>query len=253
METVSFETVSFFIPLPYFCMDFKTKQELFSFFSDFISEHKGELFDKKILERTRYFCMVLDNVYQVHNASAILRSCECMGIQDVHIIESNNEFEAHGEIALGASQWLSLYKYNQKNSILDVYQQLRHKGYSIVATTPHTDAYTPETLPIDSKLAFVFGTELNGLSDEAIDQADFKMKIPMYGFTESFNISVSAALTSYLFIDRLRKSQIKWQLNEEEMLDVKINWAKSVINKVDLLEKEFFIRKALDFPLESAK
>ena len=223
-------------------MDIKTKKELFDFLSSFVSEHKKALFEKNILERTKHFTLVLENVYQSHNASAILRSCDCLGIQNVHVLESENNFEAHCEISLGASQWLSLYRYDSTNSITDVYHHLRADGYSIVATTPHTNAYFPETIPIDKKLAFVFGTELQGLSTKAIEQADYQMKIPMYGFTESFNISVSAAISSYLFIDRLRKSEINWQLSEEEKLDIKISWAKSVIKKADLLEKEFFLR-----------
>ncbi|MEI8201787.1 MAG: RNA methyltransferase [Bacteroidota bacterium] len=221
-------------------MDILTKKRLFEFLSTFISENRKELFEKNIQERTKYITIVLDNVYQSHNASAILRSSECMGIQDVHIIQSENNFEANSEIALGSSQWLDLHKYNQKDSITEIYQSLRKKNYSIVATSPNNQAFTPETLPMNTKLAFVFGTELRGLSNDAMEQADFLMKIPMYGFTQSLNISVSVGITSYIFIERLRKMNINWQLGEEEMLDVKINWARSTIKRVDLLEKEFF-------------
>ncbi len=224
-------------------MEYQEKQELCDYLLSFISEHKRALFEKHILNRTRYITLVLENVYQSHNASAVLRSCDCMGIQDVHVIESENQFEAHSDIALGASQWLTLVKHKTANSVVEVFDNLRSKGYKIVATTPHTNAYTPETLPIDKKLAFVFGTELKGLSEEAIKNSDYLMKIPMYGFTESFNISVSAALTTYLFVERLRKSNINWSLSEMEKLDVKLSWAKSVIKKVELIEKEFVKRK----------
>ena len=221
-------------------MDVKTKQLLLEHLLSFISDNKRSKFEKIIQSRTRHITVVLEDIFQPHNASAVLRSCDCFGVQDVHIIENRNTYEVNPDVALGSSKWLNLTKYNeQENNTLDAYQKLRNSGYKIVATTPHKHDQLLEDLPLDDKIALVFGTELNGLSQLAIDEADEYVKIPMYGFTESFNISVSAALSLFYLTEKLRTSEINWKLTPEENIDVQINWAKSVIKKVDIIEKEF--------------
>ena len=219
------------------------KQALYSFLSEFISENKKNKFEEIILQRTRYLTVVLEDIFQPHNASAVLRSCDCFGIQDIHIIENNNKYEINPDVALGSSKWLSLFRYNQTNdNTLSCIQHLKSSGYSIVATTPHKDDFTPEQLPLDKKIALVFGTEKEGLTKNAIGMADSFVKIPMYGFTESLNISVSVALLVRSITERLHNSEYNWQLTEKENLDVRIAWAKNVVKKSNLLEKEFFNR-----------
>jgi tRNA (guanosine-2'-O-)-methyltransferase len=216
------------------------KQQLYSFLSGFISENKKNKFEEIILQRTRYITVVLEDIFQPHNASAVLRSCDCFGIQDVHIIENNNKYEINPDVALGSSKWLSLYKYHSaENNTVDCLQQLKDSGYHIIATAPHKKDHTPEDLPLDQKIALVFGTEMEGLTSKAIEMADGFVNIPMYGFTESLNISVSAALLVRSITERLHNSEIPWQLSETESLDIRILWAKSVVKKADLLEKEF--------------
>ncbi|MCX6247997.1 MAG: RNA methyltransferase [Bacteroidetes bacterium] len=217
------------------------KQQLYSFLSGFISENKKNKFEEIILQRTRYITVVLEDIFQPHNASAVLRSCDCFGIQDVHIIENNNKYEINPDVALGSSKWLTLYKYSAaENNTIRCLQELKDSGYRIIATTPHKHDHTPEALPLDQKIALVFGTELEGLTPQAIEMADGFVKIPMYGFTESLNISVSAALLVRSLTGRLRNSGIPWQLSETDSLDIRIAWAKSVVKKADLIEKEFF-------------
>lgn len=216
------------------------KQQLYSFLSGFISENKKNKFEEIILQRTRYITVVLEDIFQPHNASAVLRSCDCFGIQDVHIIENNNKYEINPDVALGSSKWLSLYKYHSaENNTVDCLQQLKDSGYHIIATTLHKKDHTPEDLPLDQKIALVFGTEMEGLTHKAIEMADGFVKIPMVGFTESLNISVSAALLVRSITERLRNSEFPWRLSDEESLDIRISWAKSVVKKADLLEKEF--------------
>jgi tRNA (guanosine-2'-O-)-methyltransferase len=116
---------------------------------------------------------------------------------------------------------------------------LKNKGYKIVATSPHKDNFTPETLPLDPKVALVFGTELAGLTDKAMELADASVRIPMCGFTESLNISVSAALLLFTLSERLRKSNVNWRLSEEEKIEIMLQWARSVVKKSDAIEREF--------------
>lgn len=216
------------------------KRELLNYLQQFVSENKKGLFKKIILNRTRYITIVLEDIYQPHNASAVLRTCDCFGVQDVHIIENENEYNVNPDVALGASKWLTLKKYDQySNNTKDCIESLKREGYTIVATTPHENDCLLEELPVDNKFALMFGTEMQGLSDEAKNMADKFVKIPMYGFTESYNISVSAALSMFYFTEKLRKSKIDWALSEEEMLDIKLDWVRSVVKRVDLLEQKF--------------
>jgi tRNA (guanosine-2'-O-)-methyltransferase len=221
-------------------LSLQTKQHLLAFLTGFISENKKKKFEENILLRTRHLTLVLEDIFQPHNASAVLRTCDCFGVQDVHIIENSNKYQVNPDVALGSSKWLTLYKYNTaKNNTVACLQSLKAAGYRIVATTPHKNDHTPEDLPLDQKTALVFGTELEGLTNEAIGMADDFVKIPMYGFTESLNISVSAALLIRSLTERIRNSAIRWQLSEEENIDILIAWAKSVVRKSEILEKEF--------------
>ena len=221
-------------------MTLDKKKKLLAHLLEFISENKRTKFEQIIKNRTRHVTVVLEDLFQPHNASAVLRSCDCFGIQDIHIIENDNQYEVNKDIALGSSKWLNLKKYNEKEfNTLEAFNALRSQGYKIVATTPHTNDQVLEDLKLDDKVALVFGTELGGLTKTAIDNADEYVKIPMYGFTESFNISVSAALCLFNITERLRGSEIDWKLNEEEEIDVMLSWGRQVIKKVDLIEKEF--------------
>ncbi len=222
-------------------MEKNQKKALLNYFQEFITPERKSLFEKVLQQRTRHITIVLEDIYQPHNASAVLRTCDLTGIQDVHIIETRNEYNVNPDVAMGSSKWLNLIKYNGKdNNTLEAYSELRKKGYRIVATTPHKHSHTPETIPLEGKIALVFGTELNGLTDEAVENADEHLRIPMYGFTESFNISVSAALLLYVLTNRLRNSEINWQLSEEEKTDILLEWARRTIKRSDVLERDFF-------------
>ena len=218
----------------------QVKEKLLDYLLDFVSENKKQLFEKIIQSRTKHITVILEDIFQPHNASAVLRTCDCFGIQDVHIIENKNIYEVNPDVALGSSKWLNLYKYNSTdNNTIEAFNSLREKGYRIVATTPHENDCLLEELNLDSKIALVFGTELEGLSEIAINNADEFVKIPMYGFTESFNISVSAAIILHFLTEKLKKSNINWELSEKEIIDIKLNWVKNVVKRSDLLEKKF--------------
>jgi len=112
-----------------------------------------------------------------------------------------------------------------------------------VATIPQENAQSLQDISVDRKMAILFGTELEGLSKIAIKNADEFLYIPMYGFTESFNISVSAALIMYYLSGKIRKENIDWNLSEEEEVEVQLNWARSVVRDSHLIEKEFLKRQ----------
>ncbi len=216
--------------------------ELFNYLSHCITPERLALFNRVIEHRTRYLTVVLEDIFQPQNASAVLRSCDCFGIQDVHIIENRNQFELDTEVSLGSSKWLSLHKYKQeKNNSLEAIKNLKKKGYRIVATTPHfNDKELPNFNIAAGKTAIVFGTELQGISEIIMNEADEFLKIPMFGFTESLNISVSAAVTMHYLTDKLRRSEMDWELTAEEKIETKIQWIRNTIKKSELIEKRFW-------------
>lgn len=225
-------------------MDSLQKKELINYLTTFISEKRKARFDEVINMRTQHLRVVLENVYQGHNASAVLRSCESFGIQHVHFIENRNQLKISDDVAMGSSNWLNIHRHNKSdNNTVEAITHLKNLGYRIVATSPHKNDCTIDKLPVDKKLALIFGTEIDGISQDVFDHADEFVKIPMYGFTESFNISVCAALCMYELTSRIRKSVPDYLLNEQEKTDVYYEWLKNSIEKSDALIKNYLHSK----------
>jgi tRNA (guanosine-2'-O-)-methyltransferase len=220
--------------------------ELITYLSQFVSDTRRAKFDHVLNFRTKHITIALEDLYQPHNASAVLRSCDIFGIQDIHIIENKNAYTVNKDIALGAPKWLNLHRYRKaENNSLDCILKLKEQGYRIVATTPHEKDCNLEDLSVDKPLALFFGTELTGISDTVHEHADEFVKIPMYGFTESFNISVSAALCLHSLKEKLHKSETSWHLNEIEKEELLLRWLKNSIAKVELIEKDYWAKKNL--------
>ncbi len=220
-------------------------QELIEYLSDFVSTQRLEAFERVLEYRTRYLTVVCENIYQGHNASAVLRTCDCFGIQDVHIIDSGNSFEINPEVALGASKWLSLHRYDEPEGDLNnVFNSLRNRGYRIVAASPHQKGVSLENFdPGKGPAALVLGTEKNGLSPAAMACSDEFIKIDMYGFTGSFNVSVSAGIILYNLRSRLNSSDISWQLDECSAEEIKLEWLRQSIKGSDLIERDFLAKQ----------
>lgn len=223
-------------PAPFEQCTFKQKQLLYDTMAGLFSENKRCLFDKLASYRTRHITVVLEDIFQSHNASAVLRSCDCFGVQDIHVIEQRNEYKPNPDVAMGSNKWVDYYKYT---STADAFDRLHAKGYTIIATLPHENDTMINDLDISRPTALVFGTELTGLTQEAINLADGYVKIPMYGFTESFNISVCAALSLFSVTERMRQIDgTQWQLSPEEQLTLKLYWSMQVINDGEKVMKQ---------------
>jgi len=218
------------------------KKSLCGFFRNLKLENRNKLMDDVLSDRTRYITVVLENIYQPHNTSAVLRSCDCFGVQDVHIIENSYGYELNPHVSLGAAQWLNLHRHNiQDNNTKECIQGLKDQGYRIIATTPD-----PKAVPIHDfdvtkgKFALLFGTEKFGLTTDAIEMADEYIRIPMYGFTESFNISVSVSLCLFHFTERIRVENADWRLSEEEKTDIYLQWYRNTITNSEMIERKFY-------------
>ena len=216
------------------------KKELIEYLSQFAHENRVDLFNEKIEQRTNHVTLVLEDIYQAQNTSAAIRTSDCFGIQNVHVIENSNEFNVYKDITLGSSNWLNINKYNkEENNSKACFDSLKKQEYKIVATSPLQHHDSVFEFSVDDKIALVLGNGLNGISEIAKQEADEFITIPMYGFTESFNISVSAALCLSEISKRVRESDIDWKLSEEEKNDVLIKWYKHSIKHGKKLAKEF--------------
>ncbi len=204
--------------------------ELLKYLETYLTEQRKERFHKVLSERTRHFTVVTEDVYQLHNTSAVMRTCDVFGIQDLHVVEEKVSKRIDKEIAMGAQKWVSLNRYN---SITDCIKNLKSSGYQIIATTPHDNSTMLHEFDVTKKSAFFFGKESEGLSTTVMTAADGFLKIPMYGFTESLNISVSAAIILQSVVSKLKQSEVKWQLSEEEKPEIKLEWIKRTIKSSD--------------------
>jgi len=220
-------------------LEYKTK--LCEFFRNLKLEKRTDLMDRILNDRTRYITVALENIYQPHNASAVLRSCDCFGVQDVHIIENSYQYELNPHVSLGAAQWLNLHRHNTlENNTSDCLINLKNEGYRIVATTPDPSAVSIHDFDVKKgKFAILFGTEKFGLTPEAFAMADEFIRIPMYGFTESFNISVSVSLCLFHFTERIRAEKADWQLSIEEQTDIYLQWYRNTTTNSEMIERKF--------------
>lgn len=217
--------------------DMTANEELTAYLADFVTGNKRDKIAAVLAERTRHLTVLLEDIYQPHNASACLRSCECLGVQDVHIVETKNEYRPNNEVAMGSSKWLSLHRYGTTGAAIET---IRNRGYRIVATSPNEDRHDLTTLPLDKPVALLFGTEERGLTGKALAAADDTLRLPMYGFTQSYNISVSLAITLSHLIARLRASGIEWTLTESEKKELTLAFYRRIIKRHDLLEESFW-------------
>ncbi|MBB6328156.1 tRNA (guanosine-2'-O-)-methyltransferase [Algoriphagus iocasae] len=218
-------------------------QNLINYLGQYITQHKKSVMERVLSQRTRFFTVVLEDIFKPHNASAVLRTCDCFGIQDVHVIEKTKEYKVNPFVTRGASQWVDLYKYHNPDGsgVQDCFSTLKSKGYKIFATSPVDDSISISELNPNEKIALVFGNEHEGVSQEVIENADGLVHIPMHGFTESFNISVAASLFLHHLIQSAETENIPdFYLADEEKSVLKLQWYKSVVKNSDIHEKAFY-------------
>ncbi|MGL2993674.1 TrmH family RNA methyltransferase [Flavobacterium sp. TSSA_36] len=214
--------------------------EYLHFLENILTDNRKEKFIKVLQERTNHFTVVVEDVFQMHNASAVMRSCEVFGVQNLNVIEQRYGKSIDKEIAMGAQKWVDINSFDSVGNCIDT---LKNKGYQIIATTPHTDDCLLDHFDISKPSAFCFGTEKEGLSEEIMQKADGFLKIPMVGFTESLNISVSAAIILQNLTNRLRNSDIPWQLTEAQILEKRLDWARKSIKDIKRIEARYYEEK----------
>ena len=223
-------------------LSFSERQQLIDYLKTFKEEARLKTFERVIEGRTNYFTVMLENIVHPHNASAVLRSCDCFGVQTVHLVDDADSYAVNRKVAMGASKWLHLKRYstfgNNSKAAID---GLKAAGYRIVATTPHKEAPSLSSFDIfKGPAAFVFGTELTGISSDVESMADEFITIPMVGFTESLNLSVAVAVLLQSVTARLHLSDIDWSLDLEQKQKLFLEWLRKSIPHISLIEERFF-------------
>ena len=221
---------------------FMTDKKLLAYLEGFLTDKRKSTFHKVLDERTKHFTVVLEDIYQPHNASAVVRTCDIFGVQDLHVIENRYINRVSKYVTKGAQKWITTKRYKTDgDNTTTCLNQLKKEGYQIIATSPHADASLLQDFKIDKKTAFVFGAEATGISDTVKENADGFLKIPMVGFTESFNISVAAAIILQDVTTRLKTSNVKWQLSSQEKEMLYLQWIKETIKNVDKIEERYHL------------
>ncbi len=217
-------------------------QQILEKLQEFVTEHRKNLFYDVIENRTHFLTIVLEDIFQAQNASAVLRTAECLGIQNIHVIENKNQYKLNPDVVLGADKWIDIhyYKKQDQNNSIACLTELKAQGYQIAVTMPHTNDTLLTNFNPKQKTAVVFGTEALGISEDVKKMADVFLKIPMFGFTESYNISVSAGIIMYDLIQKLKKSSISWRLTEQEKTKILLNWTRETVRKSSIIEKNLF-------------
>lgn len=208
-----------------------------AFLENILTDNRKERFQNVLENRTKHFTIAVEDIFQMHNTSAVMRSCEIFGIQELNVIEQRYGKSIDKEIAMGAQKWVDINKFE---TVTDCLKTMKSKGYQIIATTPHENVCLLDDFDISKPSALFFGTERDGLSEEIIQAADGFLKIPMVGFTESLNISVSAAIIIQNLMNRLRKSDIIWKLSDEEIVEKRMAWAKNSIKDIKRIEERYY-------------
>ena len=173
--------------------------------------------------RTKHVCLVLQDVANEHNICACLRSAEAFGIQNVYVVNEKKNYKL-STVAKGSSSWLTVHNFR---SIEECCDALKQEGYYLAAAVPHQKSVALEELQVEKPLAILFGNEHAGLSQDWKPFVDLYFTIPMFGFVESLNISVGAAISmQYLASKALRiLGDEKIYLNESQRSILLNQWA----------------------------
>lgn len=205
-------------------MNTEQRSNIIAGLSGIINDDRIAQLEKVIEHRSRYLTVVLDDIYIPQNASAVIRTSECIGLQDIHIIEERNKHKTNRDIVKGSAKWVDIYRYENKDGRSECIEKLKQQDYRVVAMTLSEKSIPLEELPIDEKLALCFGCKETGLSKEIEDNTDYQVQIPITGFTQSYNISVSAGISLYYLMKKIKDTNQNWQLNKEEKEKLLIDW-----------------------------
>ncbi len=210
-------------------------EQTYAYLQQFLTEERLRKIEHFSAQSSDFVLPVMEDVYQFRNAAAIVRSAEACGFHKIVALQKHNVFNPNLEVTKGADTWVEVEKLSAR---IESLKEIRQRGYKIVAVSPEKNATLLPNFRIDEPIALTFGTEWEGISEEILDFADETLMIPMYGFTQSFNVSVAAAICLYELKQKLVKTQTPHLLNDEKRLRLKIRWAvNSIRSGGEILER----------------
>ena len=217
-------------------------QSLYENMRTHISDSRMEKILSVSRDRTRYLTLVLSGIFYTQNISAVVRSCDCFGIQDLYVTGNSPSTHINKHVAQGAYNWVDIHRLTDKPEE-QVLSNLKKQGYRIVVTLPESDAVSlPDFDLTAGKTAVVMGNERDGISEAVRHAADEYLTIPMTGFSQSLNISVSAAVILSELSMKLRTSELNWQLDDYELTDLQYRWMKNSVKRGRQIEEEYLVR-----------
>ncbi|MBR2014839.1 MAG: RNA methyltransferase [Alistipes sp.] len=209
-----------------------------AYLREFLTEERMGVLSRTLEQRTRYMTILTENTFHPQNASALVRHCEAFGLQDLHTVETRCKFNPNVNIVRGTDKWVDIIRHKDTTEAIAT---LKSAGYRVVATTPHHKSCTPETFDVTAgPFCLVFGTEHAGVSEEILESADEYLQIPMCGMVESLNVSASAAILIYMLSQRMRLSDVRWQIDEPSQAELLFRWTLSSVRDGErIMERKF--------------
>lgn len=201
-----------------------------------VGDNRRQRIEEVVAGRTRTLTVILEEVHDPHNLSAVLRTCECFGIQDVHVVEGpRSPFHTAKLVARGADKWLDVHR---STDVVETIDSLQSEGFTVLASRLEGASRPLTGLPTEGKLALLFGNESLGVSERALAACDGSFVVPMFGFTQSLNISVAAAVSlSWLTLHRaMSREGSPGDLTQEEAAALRERFAlQAVLQKQRVL------------------
>jgi tRNA (guanosine-2'-O-)-methyltransferase len=194
--------------------------------------------------RTRRLLPVFDDVYKSRNIGALLRTCDALGLQEVHALEQRAAVIEDGETSMGAGRWVDLICHRRHDfpvqdrlyaaevarepgaeaNVRRALEGLRARGYRLAVADLASGALSLADIPLDQPLAVIIGNEYAGASPTALALADYRFCLPMQGFAQSLNLATFAGIALHHLAERLRATP-GWQLTPEEQAALVDKWA----------------------------
>ncbi|MCE3075601.1 TrmH family RNA methyltransferase [Chryseobacterium gwangjuense] len=216
----------------------------YDYLKEFLTEERIRKIEHFAPESSDFVLPVLEDVYQFRNAAAVVRSTEACAFHKVVALQEEYSFEPNLRVTKGADTWVEVEKLPRN---MESFQKIKERGYKMVAVSLENNAKFLPEYEITEPIALVFGTEMEGVSQEILDFADETLAIPMYGFTRSFNVSVAASICLYELKQKLMKSGIDYKLNEEKLLRMKIRWAVNSMRSGDQIFEKYLKDNNMSF------
>ena len=188
----------------------------------YVTKERRARMESVLDQRTRNFVPVFERVWDPHNISACLRTAEALGVQEIHVVEADTPFKPSKDVVQGSAKWLDITKHR---SSTDCITALKERGFTVAAGALTDEAVPLTELDFSRPVALAFGNEHEGLSQEFMARCDVVFKIPIHGFTQSFNISVSAAMSMYhAVLERTRLLGRNGDLTDAQKDDLRDKW-----------------------------